>query len=60
MDQPSPEPWTLRVGEVEADLRIGEVGGDGSKVPSQDTPFRALALLLARPRLKERWDRRTL
>ena len=39
----------VRFGVFEADLRAGELRRNGVKVRLQDLPFRALALLLARP-----------
>jgi DNA-binding winged helix-turn-helix (wHTH) protein/Tfp pilus assembly protein PilF len=46
-DQSPPAP--IRFGVFEADLRAGELRRNGVKVRLQDLPFRALALLLARP-----------
>jgi len=42
-------PTLVRFGVFEADLRAGELRRNGVKVRIQDLPFRALALLLARP-----------
>ena len=46
-DQSPPVP--IRFGVFEADLDAGELRRNGVKVRLQDLPFRALALLLARP-----------
>ncbi len=46
-DQSPPAP--IRFGVFEADLSAGELRRNGVKVRLQDLPFRALALLLARP-----------
>ena len=46
-DQSPPAP--IRFGVFEADLDAGELRRNGVKVRLQDLPFRALALLLARP-----------
>src|ERR1017187_6873006 len=42
-------PAPIRFGVFEADLCAGELRRNGVKVRLQDLPFRALALLLARP-----------
>src|ERR1035441_6843397 len=42
-------PALIRFGVFEADLCAGELRRNGVKVRLQDLPFRALALLLARP-----------
>src|SRR4030088_2318088 len=43
-------PALVRFGVFEADLRAGELRRNGVKVHLQDLPFRALTLLLTRPR----------
>ena len=40
---------TVRFGEFEADLRVGEIRKGGSRVKLQDQPFKILQILLERP-----------
>jgi DNA-binding winged helix-turn-helix (wHTH) protein/Tol biopolymer transport system component len=40
---------TVRFGEFEADLRVGEIRKSGSRIKLQDQPFKVLQVLLERP-----------
>jgi DNA-binding winged helix-turn-helix (wHTH) protein/Tol biopolymer transport system component len=40
---------TLRFGEFEADLRVGEIRKAGSRIKLQDQPFKVLQVLLEKP-----------